>query len=84
MDSLSPYKLTVVGAFIVIVLSSALVFVLDGPTNAAPYLTFIGSVAVPVLLALFKLEQNTAVRETQHQENSDKLNELKQELDTKQ
>jgi len=84
MDSLSPYKLTIVGAFIVVILSTVMVIVFGGTSNAAPYLAFVGSVALPMLLALAKLEQNTATRETQHQENTDKLNELKQELAQKQ
>lgn len=81
--NLSPYKLTLAAIFAVIILSSTIVFILGGPTNAAPYLTFIGSVAIPTLLALFKMEQNTVVQNERHEENQDKLATLAKELKAK-
>lgn len=76
LQDISPYKMTLLGAVIVLALSYAALVALGGAQNAAPYLTLIGSVAIPALLALLRADQTaaqqkTAFREQQsnHQEN---------------
>jgi len=68
-SNLSIYRLTIVGGIVVIVLSGGLVVILS-PQNAGLYLPLISSVAIPGLLALFKLEQNSQTNADQHKQNS--------------
>lgn len=80
LDNLSPYRLTIIAAVVVVVLSAALVIIYQGPANASTYLALVGTVAIPSLLALFKAEQNANTTAQLHQENSDKIEELQREL----
>lgn len=72
-ESLSPYRLTLVAAIVVLVLSVGVLFVVLGPSAAAPYATIVASMAVPGLFGLFKIEQTAKVQAEQHVENQSEI-----------
>jgi hypothetical protein len=84
---ISAYRLTIIAALVVVVLSVGLVGALGGFANAGPYLTLVGTVAIPSLLQLAKSEANSkkidAVEvetEVRHVENVNNLEQLRQEI----
>lgn len=78
IDSLSPYRLTLVAAILVLLLAVGVVDVLGGTAQAGSYLALVASAAIPGLLSLFRMERNTRERDIQHSENSAKLADLQQ------
>lgn len=81
MDSLTPYRLTVVGAIVVLVLSVGIVITLGGAATASPYLQLVGAIAIPALIGLFKLEQNSVVQREQHAQNQADIQQTNSKID---
>jgi Na+(H+)/acetate symporter ActP len=80
MSELSPYKLTIVAAIVVLILSAGLLGMLGGWQNAAPYLTLVGTVAVPSLLVLLRSESNSKQLTEAHEENKTAISSLDQKI----
>ena len=81
IDNLTAYRLTLVGALVVVVLSVGIVITLDGLNNAAPYIQLVGAIAIPAVIGLFKLEQNSLVQQSQHEQNAAKLTATDEKID---
>jgi hypothetical protein len=73
LDALSPYRLTLVGGVVIVIVSVGLVEIFGTSDQAKAYLAFVASAGVPLLLALFKLEQNSVVGAARHAENKQVL-----------
>jgi len=77
---ISPYRLTILGGILVVVLSAAFMVLIGGPQIAAPYLTLISTVVVPGLFVLFRLEKNVQRQNVLHDENQEQFDALRREL----
>lgn len=92
---ISAFKLTIIAAVVVLVLSVGLVGILGGDWKAAaPYITLVGTIAIPSLLSLARSEANAqktgAVAaqidrveeqtEMRHVENTSQIDALRNEL----
>lgn len=70
-EDITPYRLTIIGAVVVLCLSVVVLTLFGGPQNAAPYLSLIGSIAIPALLSLWRAEGNSQqMSELKHQQAS--------------
>ena len=76
---LNPYRLTILGVVLVIVLGAGLVVLIGGAQTATPYLSLAG-LAIPGLLALFRLERNNQKLSEFHSENQEQFAELRRAL----
>jgi hypothetical protein len=79
MLDLSPYKLTIVGAIVVLSLSVAVLSVINGPSGSAQYVAFLIP-TVTTLLVLLRAEANAKQSDDQHNETLRTLNEVKSNL----
>lgn len=81
MNDLSPYKLSILAAIVVLVLSAAVVGLVGGWANAGIYLSLVGTVAVPSLLALLRSEATAKKLDEAHGENQDAIATLASKID---
>lgn len=75
MLDISAYKLTIIAAIVVLILSAAALTALSGASNTAQYVAFLGPTIV-ALLAVLRGEQNAKQSDAQHMENRAALTKL--------
>lgn len=75
MAEISTYRLTLIAGVVVLVLSVGLITVI-APSQSAQYITLVGTIAIPGLFALFRLEASAKQNELRHEENKETLGKL--------
>lgn len=79
MNGLNPYRLTILGAIVVLVLSVGVMSVI-GTANASQYIAFLTPTVVG-LMALLRVEQNAKENKERHAENVSRLVQTEEKID---